>query len=659
MNAPVLTALALQNAEILREARSHLHSGPANLARAIGRDRSNVAKSVRSLADAGLLMADRIILTPAGVAAVEALNRAEELTTPAAAGEIPAGILHRQIRPDPANPRKHFDADALAELSASICQDDLLENLVLRPVAGETTADGLPAYMLIAGERRWRAIAIGIENGGWAADKPIPSAVKDVDEQTARRLALVENLQRQDLDAMEEAHAIQELMNLSGDSAAKVGRDLGYTDRWAQQRLSLLKLPGDMQARVSNRSLTVEHAREAVALLPQLPPIKQVELEKGKITVAEAKTWLANQPKPYDLPAALWLIALEVAHAVKERDTTGRAGDASDNVRCRTPEDMDAFAQIRNYPTALVHVYRERVGDIETGLATASLAWDAKRQMALRFGENWNSQKTIWQLIEQMRAEAGLPDYVVTRPPNTYATDWLNGPFEHSAGVKEAIEAVHAGRRRMEARRAEREAEAERAAKAQLLKFNAVAACTNAAPPKAMDPDFAPLLVDLGLQLPVYARTDGEIRDAADRVVVPSNYYGGAPQNLVLKRKLIAIAINAAAGMATPDRAPSIDLKARRDRFTALIAEVLLESEDEEDGGPRFTVASAAEAAERGLDAFLTAENATLGDDAYDWEQEGAASIANQIILEGLGQQIDLEDAIAEAGDDSVEHEEA
>jgi ParB family chromosome partitioning protein len=111
-----------------------------------------------------------------------------------------SGVLHHQIRPDPANPRKAFDQDGLDELEASIVADGLGEPLLIR--ADPEQAGG---FMLIAGERRWRAIGQAIAHGDWPAEQPVDCMLREVDEAQARRLALVENLQRRDLKPVEEA----------------------------------------------------------------------------------------------------------------------------------------------------------------------------------------------------------------------------------------------------------------------------------------------------------------------------------------------------------------------------------------------------------------------------------------------------------------------
>ena len=108
----------------------------------------------------------------------------------------------REIEPDPGQPRKTFDDETLAELSASIAEHGLLQPIAVRPRASG-------GYLIVAGERRWRASRM-------AGLTEVPVIVKDVTDEQAMELALVENLQREDLDPVEEAAGIRELMDRCG-----------------------------------------------------------------------------------------------------------------------------------------------------------------------------------------------------------------------------------------------------------------------------------------------------------------------------------------------------------------------------------------------------------------------------------------------------------
>ena len=119
----------------------------------------------------------------------------------------------REIEPDPGQPRKTFDDETLAELSASIAEHGLLQPIAVRPKPSG-------GYLIVAGERRWRASRM-------AGLTEVPVIVKDVTDEQAMELALVENLQREDLDPVEEAAGIRELMTRCDLTQEQAARKLG------------------------------------------------------------------------------------------------------------------------------------------------------------------------------------------------------------------------------------------------------------------------------------------------------------------------------------------------------------------------------------------------------------------------------------------------
>ena len=154
------------------------------------------------------------------------------------------------VRPNPYQPRTHMDETALAELAASIEASGLLQPVVVRARAG--------VYELIAGERRWRAV----ERLGWAR---IPAVVKDVDDQTLLTLALVENLQRNDLSPIDEAAGYRRLGEEFQLPQAEIARIVGRNRSTVANLLRLLQLPDVVQAMVHRRELSEGHARALLA----------------------------------------------------------------------------------------------------------------------------------------------------------------------------------------------------------------------------------------------------------------------------------------------------------------------------------------------------------------------------------------------------------
>jgi ParB family transcriptional regulator, chromosome partitioning protein len=156
-----------------------------------------------------------------------------------------------QIRPNPYQPRREFRAEELAELQASLDANGLLQPIVVRP-------SGPGGYELIAGERRLRAAT----QLGWS---DIPVVVRDVDDRTLLTLALVENLQRTDLNAVEEAEGYQRLIDEFGLTQQRVAEIIGKDRTTVANTLRVLQLPPGVRRMVQQGELTLGHARALLA----------------------------------------------------------------------------------------------------------------------------------------------------------------------------------------------------------------------------------------------------------------------------------------------------------------------------------------------------------------------------------------------------------
>jgi ParB family chromosome partitioning protein len=156
-----------------------------------------------------------------------------------------------QIRPNPEQPRSRFDDQSLQELAASIEEVGVLQPVVLR-----RDEDG---YVLVAGERRWRAAKkAGMES--------LPAVVRGSSGDSALVEALVENVQRQDLTPLEEAHAYKQLLEDYGMKQEEVAKRVGKARPAVSNTLRLLQLPGPIQAMVDSGSLNAGHARALLGL---------------------------------------------------------------------------------------------------------------------------------------------------------------------------------------------------------------------------------------------------------------------------------------------------------------------------------------------------------------------------------------------------------
>jgi len=149
---------------------------------------------------------------------------------------VPVG----EVRPNPDQPRKHFDEERLGELAASIKAHGLLQPIVVRRMAG--------GFELIAGERRLRAAAL-------AGVDPLPALVREVDDPL--EVALIENLQREDLSPLEEAEALATLIERHGYSHREVADLLGKSRPYVSNTLALIRLPAPVKADLQRNGTTV------------------------------------------------------------------------------------------------------------------------------------------------------------------------------------------------------------------------------------------------------------------------------------------------------------------------------------------------------------------------------------------------------------------
>ncbi|HSR14998.1 MAG TPA: ParB/RepB/Spo0J family partition protein [Gemmatimonadales bacterium] len=171
----------------------------------------------------------------------------EQAAAQGALRELPVG----SIRPNPFQPRREFDPAALDELASSIEASGLLQPVVVRSAKS--------GYELIAGERRWRAV----QQLGW---QKVPAVVKEVDDRSLLTLALIENLQRDDLSPVDEARGYQRLMEEFKLAQGEVARLVGRNRSTVANSLRLLQLPADVQARLQDKSLSEGHARALLGL---------------------------------------------------------------------------------------------------------------------------------------------------------------------------------------------------------------------------------------------------------------------------------------------------------------------------------------------------------------------------------------------------------
>lgn len=150
------------------------------------------------------------------------------------------------IKPNENQPRKNFDEEKLEELAASIKEHGLIQPVILRKASR--------GYEIVAGERRWRACRK-------AGFKEIPSIIKELTDEENMLLAIIENMQREDLDPIEEAEGLSQMIDTFGLTQEEVSKSVGKSRPYITNALRLLKLPQEVRSFLSQGKLSVGHAR--------------------------------------------------------------------------------------------------------------------------------------------------------------------------------------------------------------------------------------------------------------------------------------------------------------------------------------------------------------------------------------------------------------
>lgn len=204
-------------------------------------------------------------------------------TNSAASGPGLRTLPIERLKPNPTQPRKVFDPDKLDELAASIREQGLLQPIIVRRQGD--------AYEIVAGERRWRAATR-------AGYQEVPVVVRELTDEAALQIALVENIQRADLDPLEEAEAYSRLIREHGMTQEEVGQAVGKSRVAITNSLRLLKLPPPIVEMLADGRLTAGHAR-ALMTLPTEPDMvrlaEDVVRRRASVRDTEAKARMMNR----------------------------------------------------------------------------------------------------------------------------------------------------------------------------------------------------------------------------------------------------------------------------------------------------------------------------------------------------------------------------
>lgn len=155
------------------------------------------------------------------------------------------------IKPNDNQPRKHFNEEKIQELASSIIEHGIIQPLVLRKIDNER-------YEIVAGERRWRAArAAGLEK--------VPSIIRDFTDEENMVIAIIENMQREDLNSIEEAEGLRQMIETYGFTQEEVSRSVSKSRPYITNALRLLKLPQNIQEKLANGQISPGHGRALLA----------------------------------------------------------------------------------------------------------------------------------------------------------------------------------------------------------------------------------------------------------------------------------------------------------------------------------------------------------------------------------------------------------
>jgi ParB family chromosome partitioning protein len=256
---------------------------------------------------------------------------------PAPAGAKPIPI--ELIQPNPQQPRRHFGDRELQELASSIREKGVIQPLILRPHPAEAGH-----YEIVAGERRWRAAQL-------AGVHALPALVRDLDDTEVLELAIIENIQRADLNALEEAQGYRQLMDRFGHTQEKLAEALGKSRSHIANLLRLLTLPEPVQTLLRDGSLSTGHAR-ALVTAPDPAALARQVVEKDlsvRQTEALARETAPRAARPAaqrdaDTVALERDLAANVGLSVRIDHKAGGAGEL--RIAYGSLEELDRLCQL-------------------------------------------------------------------------------------------------------------------------------------------------------------------------------------------------------------------------------------------------------------------------------------------------------------------------
>ncbi|MFN8620892.1 MAG: ParB/RepB/Spo0J family partition protein [Chloroflexota bacterium] len=254
-----------------------------------------------------------------------------------------------KIDPNPDQPRLSFDEDTLQELAASITEHGVLQPILVRPAA-----DG--RFQLIAGERRWRAARI-------AGLREIPAIIDEIDDQTALEIAIIENLQREDLSPLDEALMYERMTTEHGYSLRKLAQKLGKDKGYIENRLRLADAPSEIKQLVSLRKDTLSHAYELLKVEdPKRRRRLAEQVARGELSLVKLRERVEGRPareqdvhgeEPQEAPEPVEAAVEPAAWEEPARPVIAPGEDALQQAKARLAEALEDLSLVIREQEAL------------------------------------------------------------------------------------------------------------------------------------------------------------------------------------------------------------------------------------------------------------------------------------------------------------------
>ena len=272
------------------------------------------------------------------------------------------------IEPNPEQPRMVFEPQALDELAASIREHGVLQPILVRPLGPNT-------YQIVAGERRWRASRLaGLET--------IPALIEEIDDDTALEIAIIENLQREDLTPLDEAAMYDRMVHEHGYSIRKLADKLGKDKGYLENRLRLADAPPEIRELVSLRKDSLSHAYELMKVEdPKKRRRLAEQVARGELTLLKLRDKIegrrTREPRPEAAAAAA--VATDIVEAPTDDELANEQAWIPEEVQSDRPVSDDSLV---NAKQSLADAVDELVGVLANAEVRGSIGATDRANLA-------------------------------------------------------------------------------------------------------------------------------------------------------------------------------------------------------------------------------------------------------------------------------------